>query len=190
MSTQAEPSEVIREQLDMDEQLLWAGQPRAGLRLQTSDLLMVPFSLMWGGFAFFWEWQVIKTGAPLFMMLWGIPFVLIGLYMIVGRFFWDAYRRGTTFYGITTQRAIIVTRSLAGTTRAKSMQLRSMSDVTLSADRDGSGSIQLGPSANTSAAWWAGAGWPGAQGTSPSFEQLPDAKSVYAVLQRAQREAR
>lgn len=90
--------------LDPGEKLLWSGQPKQGLRFQAADVFMIPFSLMWGGFAFFWEASVLGFGRttahpkpmPIFMAIWGIPFVLIGLHMIVGRFFYDAALRKRT----------------------------------------------------------------------------------------------
>lgn len=94
--------------LQPGEQLVWHGAPANGVRLQKSDLTMIPFSLLWGGFAIFWEVSVIKTGAPFFFSLFGLPFVAIGLYMIFGRFIHDAYTRKNTYYGITNQRVILI----------------------------------------------------------------------------------
>ena len=106
--------------LDPGERLLWSGQPKQGLRLQASDALMIPFSLMWGGFAIFWEASVLGLiplsnhgthpphPAPIFMAIFGIPFVLIGLYMIIGRFFFDAMSRKKTWYGVTDRRLIVL----------------------------------------------------------------------------------
>jgi hypothetical protein len=37
----------------------------------------------------------------------GVPFVAVGLYMAVGRFFYKHYRQKRTVYGITTQRALV-----------------------------------------------------------------------------------
>ena len=52
MSYEAE--RAVRSELGSGEKLLWSGQPRAGLRLRPADALMIPFSLMWAGFAVFW----------------------------------------------------------------------------------------------------------------------------------------
>ena len=68
---------------------------------------MVPFSLMWGGFAIFWELSVLQTDAPAFFALFGIPFVLIGLYLIVGRFFFEAKQRANTFYGAEQVKIVV-----------------------------------------------------------------------------------
>jgi hypothetical protein len=56
---------TIAQHLDPGEHLLWSGQPRGGIRLRPQDAFLIPFSLLWGGFAIFWEFmavtQVSKT---------------------------------------------------------------------------------------------------------------------------------
>lgn len=94
--------------------LKWTGRPPSGLRLRRVDTLLIPFSLMWGGFAIFWETMALRGGAPFFFRLWGIPFVLYGIYFMIGRFFWDAYRRSTTWYGLTADSALILREGWLG----------------------------------------------------------------------------
>jgi hypothetical protein len=78
---------------------------------------MVPFSLLWGGFAIFWEAGVSGVGpwagkgSPWgFGMLWGIPFVLIGQYMIWGRFFYIAWKKKRILYALTSERLLVIVR--------------------------------------------------------------------------------
>lgn len=67
----------------------------------------MPFSLLWGGFAIFWEAMVVTTAKQPFFLLWGIPFVLIGLYFIFGRFIYKKRGKLRTVYGLTDRRAIV-----------------------------------------------------------------------------------
>jgi hypothetical protein len=176
----------ITQELTDTERLLWAGQPRQGIVLRPSDAFMIPFSLFWGGFSLFWEAGVILEGAPWFFVLWGVPFVLVGLYLIAGRFLWDARRRSRTFYGLTDQRAIIVSN---GTSRkVTSLNLKTLSEISLTEKSDGTGTITFGPM-NLLAWWSGGTNWPGAPQGPPSFEMVQDAEEVYDILRQAQSES-
>lgn len=97
----------LRPLLRQGEQIRWVGQPDPRVLFTPADGFLVPFSLMWGGFAVFWEIQVVSGGAPTFFALWGIPFVLIGLYFIVGRFIYKKRRKLKTVYGLTDSRVIV-----------------------------------------------------------------------------------
>jgi hypothetical protein len=178
---------VIRSQLGPGERLLWHGRPVQGIVFKRADAFMIPFSLLWGGFAFFWEYTVIATDkAPLFFRLWGIPFVGVGLYMIVGRFLFDAKQRATTFYGVTSQRVVIV--SGMSSRKVKSLNLRTLSDLSLDERAEGKGSISFGPS-NPFAQWTSGMVWPGMQQSAPTFELIDGARSVFEIIRKAQRTA-
>lgn len=148
--------------------------------------LLIPFSLMWGGFAIFWEAMVFRTGAPFFFKLWGIPFVLVGLYLIVGRFFADARQRARTIYAVTNERVIIIAGLFKET--VKSLNLQTLSDISLAEKSDGSGTVSLGPSSPY--AWFTSSGWPGGgQYTPPALEGIPGARAVYETIRQAQKTA-
>jgi hypothetical protein len=107
--------EAVQLELTSGESILWAAQPNASSIFHREDLSMIPFSLLWGGFAIFWEAGVTGVRgsstthpAPTFFMLWGIPFVVIGQYMIWGGFIVAAWKKRGTFYALTNRRAIVV----------------------------------------------------------------------------------
>ena len=103
-----DPMGQLQQYLRADERLLWHGTPDAGVLFTPEDAFLIPFSILWCGFAIFWESSVIGGNAPFFFRLWGIPFVVIGLYFVVGRFFYKSYRKRRTMYAITTRRAMMV----------------------------------------------------------------------------------
>jgi hypothetical protein len=173
---------MFQDELGPNERIFWSGRPRRGLRLQLSDLYLIPFSLLWGGFAIFWEVGVITGGAPFFFALWGIPFVLIGLYLIFGRFFVDAWQRAKTYYALTNERIIIISGLFSR--NVKSLNLRTLSDINLNKKWDGTGTITFGP--GYPMGWTSSSsGWPGA-GTLPTFEMIKNAKEVYDKIREAQ----
>jgi hypothetical protein len=179
------PEEILDRAVDRGDPLLWSGRPPRGIMLRAADILLIPFSLLWGGFAIFWETGVIATGAPWFFALWGIPFVLIGLYMIVGRFWVDARVRNGTRYGLTSERVLIICDWPART--VTSIGLETMTAVTLTESSSGGGTIVFGPRG-----WYMGAGsnWFFRMTPSPRFELSEDARTVYDLIRNAQREAR
>jgi hypothetical protein len=180
-------SAELERELGTGEHLLWSGQPKSGLRLRAGDALLIPFSLLWAGFAVFWEMSVISSGAPFFFMLWGIPFLFVGVYITIGRFFVDAYIRGKTVYGVTNERVLIISGLINRT--VKTLSLRNLPEITLEQRSDGSGTITFGSSVPF-ASWYRGFEWPGMnQRMPPAFDLIPDAKAVYDIIRQAQRAA-
>lgn len=175
----------LRPILGTGERLLWVGRPKRGVHFSAADIYLIPFSLLWGGFAIFWESMVITTKAPFFFKLWGIPFVLVGLYMIAGRFFADAWKRSKTVYGITNDRVII--KSGIFSPEIKSLNIKSITDITFSQKNDGSGTIVLGPTISPYNKI-RGFSFTGSNNT-PELQLIPDVKSVYDKIIHIQRQA-
>ena len=133
--------DIITAELQRGERLIWYGKPPQGIRLRSSDIFLIPVSLLWCGFAFFWEYSVIKTGFILFI-IFGIPFVIMGLYVIIGRFFFDSLQREKTYYGLTDQRVLIVSELFGKKT--KSLNLKTLTDISKSGKSKASGIITFG----------------------------------------------
>jgi hypothetical protein len=181
---------TFQDRLLPGERILWEGKPQTGLLFYARDGLLIPFSLTWGGFAIFWEWSVVSVGdsakdasnVPDFFVLWGIPFVLIGLYMIFGRFFHDAWVRDRTRYAVTNQRVLIL--RLPPFSRFTALAIDRLPELSLDEKADGRGTIRF--SAATSP--WNGRGtgfesWIPAL-ASTQFLMIPDARRVFDQIQK------
>lgn len=68
-----------------NEYILWEGAPEKGLTFTSRDLVMIPFSIFWLAFALFWEFSVITSTSSLFMAIWGLPFVGVGIYLLFNK---------------------------------------------------------------------------------------------------------
>ncbi|NNM99060.1 MAG: hypothetical protein HKL91_04605 [Candidatus Eremiobacteraeota bacterium] len=126
---------------DIAAEIQWSGRPGTGVRFERSDWLNIPLSFLWLAFAVFWEHAAISSDAPILFRLWGVPFVALGLFITVGRFFWDAYVREHTWYGLTADSAIIVRDGLGG--KVANIYLPSVQSIALRPEPDGTGTIDF-----------------------------------------------
>lgn len=168
------------------EQIQWSGRPGQGVLFTGRDWFLIPFSLLWFGFTIFWEAMVLRGKAPGFFALWGVPFILAGLYFTVGRFVVDAWLRRNTRYALTNRRILIV-RS-APFARVVSVSLDRLPDMQLNERPDGSGTIRFGQPAPY---WVQGSfgGWTPATDPTPQFIAIDNAQSVFDRIQRVSRSA-
>ena len=159
------------------ETLLWSGRPGQGLRLTGRDVVLVPFSLVWLGGVVFWETMVLRQPhAPVFARLWGVPFLLAGLYIAFGRFVFDAMLRRATHYALTDRRVLIgrgwPRRSLT------TLDLSRIAGLRLELGRNGIGSILFGPDSPASGRAGFG-GWTPSLDTRPQFLAIENAQAVF-----------
>ena len=173
----------LQEHLDSNEKLIWTGRPKKGITFRLEDLFLIPFSLLWCGFAIFWFIGAWTSGAPFLFAMFGIPFVIIGLIFVFGRFIIDAKQREHTFYGLTNDRIIIKSGIFKQSVR--SFNIKTMSDIECSEKKDKSGTIAIGPKNP----WmFMGAGmswWPGIK-AAPSLELIQDVRKVYNQIIKLQ----
>jgi len=121
------------------------------------------------GFALFWEGGVLHADAPLVFKLWGIPFVLVGLYISFGRFVVDAKKRAATVYAVTDRRVLIITRFFGK--KVVTLLRSRLPEISVSEHRDGRGTLTFGPETTARG-----------QPASPAFEFIADPKTVLALL--------
>ena len=174
----------LKSHLDEGERLIWTGQPAQGIQFRRADLFLIPFSVLWAGFAFYWEYSVLQHGPALFM-LWGIPFCLVGVYITLGRFFMDAMARSRTCYAITDERILIIEGILRRNIRT--LPLKNLSEIALENCSGEKGTIRFATPPFFQG-WTHNSSWPGSnRETVPHFDMIEDAKKVYSLIRAAQR---
>jgi hypothetical protein len=109
-------AQKVQPELMSGESIYWAGIPNPRVIFHSDDWTAIPFSLLWTGFFVFWEAEALgvwgKTSRPgennTFMVLWGIPFLVMGNYMVWGRFLTDAWLKRRTYYAVTNRRLLVL----------------------------------------------------------------------------------
>lgn len=166
----------LRTYLQGNEKLQWSGKPKTGLSFRKEDVFFIPFSLLWCGFAIFMLVSNLQTSDSLMFSLFGVPFVLMGLMMVFGRFIVDAKARANTIYGLTNDRIII--KSGIFSKQIKSMNINSLMALEYTEKPDGSGTINLGPK-NPYTIMAHGMSWMPNVETQPQLESIPNVRQVY-----------
>lgn len=180
-----EDQQAFMTYLQPSESLQWVGKPPGGLLFRKSDFLVIPLSLVWGGFAVFWEVAAYLADAPPAFLLFGVPFVLIGLQITIGRFFTDMIMRQHTLYALTNDRALFLTGIFSRSLR--SLDLKSVPEIVLQPGRDGRGTIVFG-GGNIVRSSLDGTMLPVARKMRvPQFELIENVEQVYRMVQAAQR---
>src|SRR5262249_10201094 len=126
------------------EKLLWVGRPVQGMVLTPLDWYLIPFSVVWCGFVLSvvylsWQHSTERLEGLALSVVVGLPFIGLGIYLFIGRFFADRLYRSRLIYGVTDRRTIIV----SGVSRrsAQSIYLSTLSALKFEERADGSGTI-------------------------------------------------
>ncbi len=172
---------LFADRLLSGERILWTGRPGQGVILSSQDIILIPFSLAWCGFAIFWTVSATGMHAPSFFTLWGLMFVAIGLYLVVGRFFFDAWVRGGIGYAITNRRVLIL-RS-GPFSRFTALDLDRLPAVDLKEDARGRGTIRFGAPASIFANRNMSA-WSPALDPTPQFIAIDEARRIFDLVQK------
>jgi len=183
-------------QLDLltDEKILWAGQPEPKL-FTGADFYLIPMGLFVFCFSIFWVSQashMMRHGFEFpfsLFPLFGIPIVLMGFYMLFGRFFFKSWKQRNTYYAVTDQRALIL--CIAPSRSLQAVIINANSNLNKSINSDGTGTISFGTSSPRAAAY-ANTGMEvfitaGGLALAPAFYDIKDANTVYQLISNQQR---
>lgn len=183
----SESEVALRGYLMPGERVLWQGKPEVRPFVMRGAWFIIPFSLLWGGFAIAWEVSAILGRGGLFFALWGIPFVLLGLYMIFGRLFVAKREAERTRYAITDRRVLVLggafSRSLV------ELDLDRLPGAQLDESRDGVGTITFGTPVGFMRL---PPGWPtmGMYRAPSAFQSIRDVRRTFDTLQQARTDVR
>lgn len=169
--------DFCRSYLESGEYILWKGKPGKGSLLTARDIVVIPFSLIWLAFALFWEVTVIKQSFSIFAMVWGLPFILVGLYLLVGRFLYAVYLRKKTCYVVTNKKFILKQKNKIEWHDGKTYQL-----ITLKTHKNGGATMVFGQSSRV-----AGYEMPHAFFT---FDNLSNPEEVLNAIRNMEQEQR
>jgi hypothetical protein len=147
--------EQLQPVLQPAESVLWSGRSDPAVMFTAADIYLIPFSVLFCGFSVFWlvgatASEPSGSTAGVFP-LFGVPFVIIGLYYLVGRFLVKWILKRTTAYAITDRRAIV----LVGRSRLSEAELHGGSRLT-SVSRNQSHMSVTFNSATPPGAWFSG----------------------------------
>ena len=128
-----EHAALFEDHLVDGEEIRWTGRPDPSVNFDRRDLTLIPFSIAWAGFAIFATAGFVKgyieaagsggqEGSFLFLAL-AAMFSLLGLYLLVGRFFNKRWHKLRLYYALTNYRVLILdtatTPPLPGVPRAQ-----------------------------------------------------------------------
>lgn len=193
---QTNPDSVVAMQPELmsGESVIWADKPKVGVVFHKQDGLLIPFSLLWGGFAIFWEagvsgWWGLGGRPSLFMIAWGIPFVLVGQYLIWGRFLYAAWLKRHTHYALTNRRVLVLQNGWKR--RLASAYLDSLPAIIKETGPNGVGVLRFAPAQpifSRQAGWGA---WNGVSvGDLPTFIDIESVDSIYQLVSDLREKAR
>ncbi len=154
-----------------------------------SALGSIPFGLIFLGFSIFWLLAASSAGAPGFFVLFGLPFVMIGIGITFGPSIWQLLRYRNTEYMITNRRIITQTGAIGLDTMFVDFDKIQEVYVKIGiVDKMfGTGNLyaataglsSFGPAVNY------GYGFGGMRGFRPSFAALKEPYQVQKLLQEA-----
>lgn len=131
-----------------NERVLWTGSPTRFPIFNRADLLLVPFSILWFGLLTFMMANAAGSDVPgpiqPFLIFGGL-FVVIGLYLVFGRFILRRLSLRNTHY-VVTDRRVIANWTVLGRRRQQTAYLKDLPPPIITGRDLSVGTIKFGDS--------------------------------------------
>lgn len=178
-------TKVFEPYLDEEELVLWTGKPDTGVLLTPADMLLIPISILVGisfmNTGLSYMFGAISMGYVA-LALWGALFILMGSYLMLGRFLYKSWRKRHTYYGLTNRRILVYARGK----RMVSEEILEIPSLAKAVRPNGTGTITFGPSPFT-ASWCGNTGMNCLAGFDHwdllALHDIRDASHVYEILE-------
>lgn len=161
-----------------DEKVFWIGKPEMKVIFDPKDRYHIPMTLL-GNII------IVYSISHDFDLKWAIIWILIGFYLLMGRFIYKAFNKKATLYVVTNQRIIIINK-LWGYFIEKS--IKSITHIEKEIRPNGIGTIRFGHTPSTHL-WYENTGLEVLVGPekiygtpAPTFFDIKDANMIYQLV--------
>ncbi len=137
----------IKDYILADERLLWTGKPVKEIRLLPSEKIIMVFGAFWTAFSAFWIAMAYAGTAEMegdaimanIFPLFGIPFLLVGLYLMIISPIRAKRKRKNVEYALTDKRVLIFYNNKIQSLQA--FKYNEIQNISFGCDADGVGIV-------------------------------------------------
>lgn len=107
-----EDHQRLQAELTPGEQILWSGKPNPKVIFHKDDWFAIPFSFVWVSGTLYPHGGILREflqpATDLFGIAFASIFLVVGQYMLWGRFLYAAWRKSKVLYAVTRERVFVL----------------------------------------------------------------------------------
>ncbi|MBN4064444.1 hypothetical protein JYU04_01760 [Dehalococcoides mccartyi] len=139
-------SQQFSNELMTGEKVIWAGKPTNPPLFINYDLFIIPFTFLWLSvpISILFSNSDESSTVALPIMIFPYIFMIMGLYLLVGRFIYKRWMQARTRYALTDRRAMSLEPSIFGGESLRTADLKQTNQISKKTMKSGRGSIAFG----------------------------------------------